>query len=360
MKRFSALALALALVALPLSSMAQGGLLGKKGGGSSGNSSGGSSGGSKGDSKPPKTEERPKSGGGSGSTSGSSSSTSSEGKSVIRSDSARGNDSGSLMEKKRRSESRSGPVQYGSQNNITSQGAPARARDYERPRTYQGSPSLAGQVNREENVRAQNPSRYRSGYYAYDGRWRDDDFYFPHYRFGYDRDCVVSPWYDYPHLPGYLRADRIEWARPLIEFRFDLGNYNWRYQNQYDRWSDSYDLDQTLADLVRAFERKDSRALNNLVPRRSTIDVLVQDGYWYRMNSDDFYDLMLDAIESTRTRNYKIVDVRRGDGCIRVWAEHAYLDPWNRTRYTYHIAIFQEQRRGYELVQFEVRPDRGF
>lgn len=351
MKTITILSLALSLSALSLSAVAQDGLLGKKG---DPPKSGGSGGGPAPKSEP-KGERSPTRGNqNSGSTNSSSSG------SVIQSSDARGN--GDLLNKRTKSQSRSGEVRYDSSNNNAAKGR-TKPVEFERPRTYGRGGSLEGQVNREENVRTNNNNsgtRYRSGYYAWDGRWTDNDFYYPHYDFRYNDRCAVSPWYDYPQLPGYINGDRIQFGRPLIEFRFDLGSYRWNYSDRYDRYSPTADLDQSVADLVRAFERRDERALGNLIPRRSQIEVVVDEGYAYRISSDDFYDLMLDAVQNSRTKRYKILDVKLGNGCARVWAEHSFTDSWNRTQYQYHALIFEETRRGYELVRFESRQDRGW
>jgi len=241
-----------------------------------------------------------------------------------------------------RNPSRSGTVRYGTQNN--------RGRQGEAPSISWSSGDAARQARREEDVRAR-PS-WRSGYNQYDSRFRDDSFRYPYYSFDRTRDCVPSPWYGYSHLPAYVSQWRVTLGVGPIQFRY-IEDVPWRWTNRYDSRSDSYRVDQSVADWVRVFERQDLRALNNLIPRRGR--VVVSSGGWspYAMATDDFYDLVADLATSSRTVRYRIESVRRGrDGLYEVNAVHEYTDPWSRRAYAGHRLLLEDDGRGVDIVEF--------
>lgn len=245
---------------------------------------------------------------------------------------------------------RSGTVDYRTQNNVTDLSRrrdPIRVESAPAPRATRSS--LEGMVRREENVRT---TTYRAGYVHYDSRWRDDDFCYPYYDFRYDsRRSVVSPWYSYPHLPPYLDQRR-------VTFIFDWptwdcpDRYDWSYRDRYDSRSSTFAVDSAIADIVRGFTRRDLRAIGRLVPRRETVWVSAENGERYRLGSDDFYDMVVDMIEQTRTRDYEVVEVRRGRSDVRVMARHEFEDTWGRRCAVYHEYTLQWDGRDYSIVQF--------
>lgn len=264
---------------------------------------------------------------------------------------------------RRNDDSRSGRVSYGTDNNVNVRNA--------NPQSYRGgsstiidvrSGSLQFQVRREDNVRYAN--RYRSGYVQYDSRWCDDFFYYPYYTFTpFSNQCVISPWYYYPQLPGYLAYNRIMIinTRPCVF----IGNvYNW---SRPARYGDSYgygygynrsDLDYALDDLVSAFERNDRRAVGRLVPYRGRVDIALEGQFAYSLDADDFYDMYLDLVMSTRTRSYDILDVRTYRDEVTVLARHDYIDPWGRSDRVYHYYRLRRDRNIYTIMEFGTSQNR--
>lgn len=216
--------------------------------------------------------------------------------------------------------------------------------------------SLTSQVLRSEQIRVN--SQFRNGYYSYYNNWRDDYFYYPYYQFSpYQNNCSFSPWYYYPHLPAYISIARIFYVSDLSWSSGNGTNYNWNRGNRGNGWGWGNDrggdvLDESLWDLVNAFERQDRRALGRLVPRRGKVNIYMDDSYCYSLEADDFYDLLLDNIETTRTVRYEIERVRTWRDEAQVTARHEYVDPWGRRSSVYHNFRLEEDRYGYIITDF--------
>lgn len=251
--------------------------------------------------------------------------------------------------------SRSGPVRYGSSNNRWETG---RSRPVEITKFDTRSGSLGNQVLRESQTYRGNSynDRYRNGYYRYDNRWNDDRFRYGYYGFNYSDQCVPSPWYYYSNLPAYLIITRIS---------FDGRSFDSQYRDFYDwrRYDDDYsygnryrneDLDRAIEQIVYAFERGDIGQVEELIPRNGQIEISVEGSRRYWVNSDDFYDMLSDAVESTRTLRYRIVDVRTGRDGAQVVAEHQYADAWGRRQSVYHRYVLRRDRYGYSIAGFGV------
>ncbi len=249
---------------------------------------------------------------------------------------------------------RSGASGYGSNNN---RGRGDGTFRIESPQLNLNKGSLSSQVFRSETVRVN--SRWRDGYYGYNDNWRDDNFFYPHYVFspwGQNRDCTVSPWYYYPSLPGYIWSSRIhyysntscDWGIGTIyQWNRRNDNYGW---NSYDRRDSG--LDEALDDIVNLFERGDRRALNRLVPRRGRVNIYMDSQYCYSLDADDFYDLLLDNVQSTRTSRYSIDRVTTYRDTAQVSASHEYTDPWGRRQCVYHNYRLESDRYGYVITDF--------
>jgi len=220
-----------------------------------------------------------------------------------------------------------------------------------------------GQQARRESVELRT-ERLRIGYVHYDSRWRDDDFIYAFYEFRpIPGRCTVSPWYYYPHLPGYIRVGRVILVQPVVSIYFTSDrfyDYPWRDATPYvwsrPIWvSDRYhggELDWALDDLVSIFERRDRRALDRLVPRYGRVGIWIDEDYAYSLGPDDFYDMFLDNAFGTRTRRYDILDVRRWRDQVRVLARHDYEDPWGRSDTVYHTYRLERQDGRYVIVDF--------
>jgi hypothetical protein len=168
----------------------------------------------------------------------------------------------------------------------------------------------------------------------------------------------LSPWYYYSNLPAYVVTSRVRFGNFGLDIRWG-DSFDWNRYDRYDRYSDNYELGRAVDDIRDAFESGSVRALSYLVPSRGDVYVKLEDGYGYNMNGDDFYDLMVDNITSTRTLRYTITEVKwgsRGEACVL--AAHEFTDPWGRRQCVYHKYVLTSDRRGFTIAQFEVRPDR--
>ena len=259
-------------------------------------------------------------------------------------------------------QSRSGNVQYRTQNNAGSlrdngQGLPS-LRINAAPIGQNYPPSQQGTVVRQDRTRLIY-NGWRCGYYAYDRRWCDDYFYYPFYSFDpWQNNCVISPWYYYPNLPGYVSHNRVRtWTIPGIAF---IGYpYDWvnpSGNNWNNGWGNNRynDVDYAVDDLQTVFEDADRRAVGRLVPHRSDVGIFIDGRYSYSLSSDDFYDLLLDNAQNTKTRRYVIERVWRNNDGARVIARHEFEDPWGQRITVWHNVILQYERNQLVIREFGV------
>jgi hypothetical protein len=261
------------------------------------------------------------------------------------------------MTGKRAGPSRSGQVGYGTVHNHSVQGKTQGVVIADAP-VVSSNRKIVIDADREGRIQRGYPGQqgYRSGYYGYDPRWRDDYFWYPHYGFSWSRDrCVPSPFYHYGHLPAYIQV-----------FRVSLGSFSWtacttRYGwGRYDdeRWDRgrrdrNRDLDDALDQIEDSFRRTRMRGLSDLVPSRGSVLIELECEGRYRVDSEDFYDLLRDAVENTRTADYDIERVfADGDGATVV-ARHQFTNPWGGWTTQWHTYGLERNRRGYEITYFK-------
>lgn len=214
--------------------------------------------------------------------------------------------------------------------------------------------SLGSQVRREDNVRISNRN-WRVGYYHYRRDWCDDNFWFGYYVFDPYRynNCYVSPWYYYPHLPGYVNY-RCATVLSISIGPFHGTVYNWYRPARWDdySWRSYSSIDYALEDITRAWENVDRRALRRLIPYRDRIAIFVDGRYNYSMTAEDFEDFMIDAVEGTRTERYTITRVERRGREAEVTARHDYVDPYGYRETVYHWYRLEEDRGNYVIRRF--------
>jgi len=237
---------------------------------------------------------------------------------------------------------RSGRSNYGSNNNSNGR---SRGEDDSR---------IQSRARRQDNARPVDNGR-RSGYYGYDNRWSDDWFGYPHYTFSNNDRCVTSPWYVYPHLPGYVRKDRVSFE---INIRWrnwsDDTCHDWKYRDRYDSFDPEYDADNAVRDLTRIYTKRDRRALDRLTDGRYNAVIRGDGCEDYSIGSDDLYDLIYDNAWTTKTRKFEVRDVRINRSGVRVVARHEWTDPWRTTREAYHVYVLEDTRNGYRIREFGV------
>lgn len=281
--------------------------------------------------------------------------------------------------------SRSGKVSYGSSSNVA--GRP------EGRQTFDVMPQVnAGRVPRDTNNQPQirrgqgneYTGGYRSGYYHYNNNWRDDWFWYPHYGFRWDPvSFVPSPWYHYSHLPAYISIGRVVIVfngpviydtcsrrydyRPInVGWGWNSGRDDWNNNGWGGDWNDGWrdndwdrrsELSQSADDIIMAFRRGSVRPMSGLVPNRGRILIDLGDGARYTLDSDDYYDLMQDLVEGTRSTNYRIRDVRTSDDgdYAMVAAQHEFRNSWGGVDRTTHVFGLERDRRGYVIREFSIR-----
>lgn len=256
---------------------------------------------------------------------------------------------------------RTGQPNYGSVSNINN----GRSNNYQTPPPpviTRGS-AISREANREGGriERTYNPDHHRRGYYHYNRNWRDDNFCYPYYVFDYSHRSYPSPFYFYPHLPGYVSVLRIDFD--FVSFTYIQGNrYNWHYGRYDNSWGNrddynrhySRDLDFAVDDIYDSFRRADMRYIEDLIPYRGWVNIEVDRYAQYRINSDDYYDMMRDLVEGTDTTDYRIRRVNNWRGGASIEAEHVYRDPFGRTQRVRHQYGLQDTGRGYVISHFRI------
>ncbi len=277
-----------------------------------------------------------------------------------------------------RRETRSGQnTQSGINNRTRDAKAPIVVESYGIPRANQNG-SIRDQARNEDRAYA---NHYRDSYYQYNHGWRDRDFWYPHYCFSYAQNTVVSPWYYYSNLPGYISVNRIQWwdnsiivngwLQIRLDDRYRNDRYEWDdrdYRDDRYRWDDRDDrgdyrqtgeVYRAIGDLERAFLYGDVRSIGEMIPRRQWVYIHNRDYRGYRIRSEDYYDLMADLVLHTRTRDFRVTRAETSGRYLRLTTQHVYSDAWNRTQNVYMRFTLTQSRNGrYEISEFETNNRR--
>jgi len=212
-------------------------------------------------------------------------------------------------------------------------------------------PSIVGKVI-GGNVIGLVHGGWRTGYFGYGVGWQDSFFCYPFYIFDpWMAPCYCSPWYYYPCLPAYIAAPQVI----IVE---QSPNTNW--QGEDHEWTpgtpDSTNpvLDDSIQDLVQAFEADDHKAIDRVTPHSGNVAIYADGKYSYSLKANDFYDTYLDGIESTKTDRYEVLDVKASkDGTsARVTTKHVYNDPWGNRTYIYHSYFMVKEGDEYVIREF--------
>jgi len=192
---------------------------------------------------------------------------------------------------------------------------------------------------------------YRTGYFGYHGGWRDSFFAFPFYVFDpFFASCYVSPWYYYPCLPGYVAAPNVVIVDSYPSTNWTGDDYDW---SPGSRTTTNAQLDDSVQDLVAAFEADDHKAIDRVAPHSGNVNIYVDGKYSYSLKANDFYDTYVDGIESTKTDRYEVLDVKaNANGTARVVAKHVYNDPWGNRTYVYHSYFLVKEGDDYVIREF--------
>ena len=255
--------------------------------------------------------------------------------------------------------SRSGSVGYNGSNNIN--GLTRERQSFTAPNTFGiiKSTSMEQRARREDaprNFNGLNYNGWRTGYCHYNNNWNDNYFWYPNYCFSPfgNVNIVISPWYSYSFLPGYLTCSNVYVTNYRGYWGWNTGfvyvndNYN-SYDNDY-RFSRNRDLDYAIDDLQDGFERRDFRSLDRLVPDRGQIAIYRDGRYDYSIDTRDFADLLNDLSSNANTNRYRILETRTNRGTARISAVHEYTDQWGSRQRVYH-SIYLENENGQMVVR---------
>lgn len=244
--------------------------------------------------------------------------------------------------------SRSGIVRYGTNHRITPSGDVIRQTGGSWIIPSPGVSVIERQA-RQQNVRRANDP-FRSGYFRWDDRFYDDQFFYPHYRFDFGPGVYVSPFYRYHHLPPYisnqrviLRQDPFVWPSRTTQYRYQAPREN------ADLRTTSV-LDFAILNLSRAFERASIGEVNNLITQ-GPVWIDVEGEASYTTSSDDFYDLFNDLLTGTETLGWAVRDVRvlEDDPRVYVIAEHEFRSAFGRRDSQWHTFELTPDRNSYRI-----------
>jgi len=220
----------------------------------------------------------------------------------------------------------------------------------------------------------------RRGYWSYD--WDHDGrnhFRYPFYVFDpYDSFGLISPWYYYPTLPGYINPYRCTIISAgllppiFVGLEYSCWHNNAAYQQGYDQGyqdaqaaaqlnaqqqqdsqlPDNRILDGAIDDIVSVFLHDDQRSLDRLIGDNGNVNIYVDGRYSYSLTTNDFYDLIHDNAHTTQTVDYKILDVRVEGDEAKVMALHTFKDPWGDTEKVYHTYVLKLGRRSAQIIEY--------
>ncbi len=224
-------------------------------------------------------------------------------------------------------------------------------------------------VQRRVPVTPVNRKLYRVGYYAYDPLWLDSQFSYNGYVFDpFQVDCYYSPLYFYSCLPGYLPAPEVVIVSPEdLPTQLSGTEYTWNRPQDPSQPGSGSDgnpnanpvLDSALFELTKAFETQDEAALSDLVGRKENVNIYIDGRYAYSLSSDNYFDLMRDAVRIVKTTRYEILDVQYYRNEAKVLARHTYEDPWGKPEVVYHtyrLLLDNKRSRVTEFGTSDTRP----
>jgi hypothetical protein len=206
---------------------------------------------------------------------------------------------------------------------------------------------------------------------ADDARWRNDgghvkDFRGNHgdtWRHDYDRrsglnidfsfglylnapvaDCVVSPWYDYPVLPGYLPVSAVT-VRP-VACAWDAGAA-YSIDNGYDST-----LNLAVEEINAMFQNQSLSALDALIPPSGQVSIFDGENYMYNLDDGAFRQMMADNIQNVDTTSFQVTGVHINGSKATVDCEHTFNDPGNGTQTVYQQYQMTMQNGRFVIVDF--------
>ena len=218
---------------------------------------------------------------------------------------------------------------------------------------------------------------FRHGYWQYQNGWHDSCFHFGFYFFDpVDEQCVVSPWYYYPMLPGYVSCRHIfyevgprcrwnDWGASFVytpSIIYTPGGYandgygytggGYGYSNDSANNSSNPDLNHAIDEIVNSFQTGDAHALDDVMPKGLSVGIYIDGQYAYNVSSDDYYKMMQDNVGGVKTVSFHITDVRVDGNEAQVSAVHEYETPWGSTATVYQHYKLQRDREGYFITDF--------
>lgn len=180
---------------------------------------------------------------------------------------------------------------------------------------------------------------------GYDWGNREPAFGFGFYLDAPTVDCVVSPWYYYPTLPGYIAATSVIENPNVV--------CDWTAGSSYD-YADGQNsmLNLAVEDITAMFQNQSLAALDAMIPPSGRVNVFNNDQYMYTLNDSDFRAMMQDNLQNTQTMNFTITGVNVYGGTATVDATHTFSDPEGGTSTVYQQYKLQLQNGHYVIVDF--------
>jgi hypothetical protein len=111
----------------------------------------------------------------------------------------------------------------------------------------------------------------------------------------------------------------------------------------------------TKTTAITAFQRRDIGWFDRAIPSRGSVVIRTDNQRAYSLNNDDFYDLVVDCVENTRTREYRVLRVSRGWGGAEIIARHTFEDAWRQRQTVYHRLILEQtnsRRSNLTIIEF--------
>ncbi len=199
-----------------------------------------------------------------------------------------------------------------------------------------------GNWNHVQHFDGRHDNNWRTGYH-----WgnREPVFGFGFYLDAPTVDCVVSPWYYYPTMPGYLAETSVV-VNPNVVCNWNVGT-DYSYAA-----GDNSMLNLAVEDITAMFQNQSLTALDAMIPPSGTVNVFNNDQYMYSLNDADFRSMMQDNLQNTQTMNFAITGVSVYGGTATVNATHTFSDPDGGTATVYQQYKLQLQNGHYVIVDF--------
>lgn len=188
-----------------------------------------------------------------------------------------------------------------------------------------------------------------------DDQWREDYhprrdrnlFFGAYLTTPFVEESVVSPWYYYPTVPGYLPENCVRIGNGI--------SIAWNSGSVYEYGN--YELDNALSALRASYLNEDSNAAMDLVSPNQAVAVFNEGQYMYTLSGTDFAQMFEDTVLNTQSSGFQITSVRTIGLAVNVDAVNTFEDGDGNVETVYQAYRLQNAGGRYVITAFMTSHD---